>query len=76
MTAVRIIMRPVWSSLDSESEIIKSYWGTLEDTAEIMTDKDKVTPPPLSYAAMNILAKAKLRRWPSLESRNVISEEN
>ena len=58
MTAVRIIMRPVWSSLDSESEIIKSYWGTLEDTAEIMTDKDKVTPPPLSYVAMSILANS------------------
>ena len=57
MTAVRIIMRPVWSSLDSESEIIKSYWGTLEDTAEIMTDKDKVTPPPLSYVAMSFLQR-------------------
>ena len=47
LTAVRIILRPVWSSLDSESEIIKSYWGTVGDTAEIMTDKDKAshTPP-------------------------------
>ena len=52
LTAVRIILRPVWSSLDSESEIIKSYWGTVGDTAEIMTDKDKVTtpPPPRHYA--------------------------